>query len=109
MEVLCLWGEMSLCQPMPQSAQLPSTDSRVHPCAYPGANSIPVAARQNYIHGKVNHVAVEEAPNVVSGTFFINDTSVVALFDSEGSHSFISATYVEKHMKDRRRRSAECE
>jgi hypothetical protein len=74
-----------------------------------GANSIPVAARQNYIHGKVNHVAVEEAPNVVSGTFFINDTSIVALFDSEGSHSFISATYVEKHMKDRRRRSAECE
>jgi hypothetical protein len=26
-----------------------------------GANSIPVAAKQNYVHGKVNHVAVEEA------------------------------------------------
>jgi hypothetical protein len=26
-----------------------------------GAKSIPVAARQNYVHGKVNHVIVEEA------------------------------------------------
>jgi hypothetical protein len=29
--------------------------------------------------------------------FFINDTSTVVLFDSEASHSFISAAYVEKH------------
>jgi hypothetical protein len=45
-------------------------------------------------------VAVEEAqeaPNVVIGMFLINDTSVVVLFDSEVSHSFISAAYVEKH------------
>jgi hypothetical protein len=26
-----------------------------------GANSVPVATRQNYIHEKVNHVIVEEA------------------------------------------------
>jgi hypothetical protein len=26
-----------------------------------GANHIPVAAKQNYAHGRVNHVAVEEA------------------------------------------------
>jgi hypothetical protein len=26
-----------------------------------GANSIPVAAKQNYVHRNVNHVAVEEA------------------------------------------------
>jgi hypothetical protein len=25
------------------------------------ANSVPVAAKQNYVHRKVNHVAVEEA------------------------------------------------
>jgi hypothetical protein len=65
-----------------------------------GANSVPVAARQNYVCGKVNHVAVEEAqeaPDVVIGTFFINDTSVVVLFDSGASHCFISAVYVEKH------------
>jgi hypothetical protein len=65
-----------------------------------GANSVPVAARQNYIHGKVNHVAVEaaqEALNVVIGTFSINDLSVVVLFDSRASHSFVSAAYVEKH------------
>jgi hypothetical protein len=64
------------------------------------ANCIPIATRQNYLHGKVNHIAVEEAqeaPDVVIGTFFINDTSRVVLFDSGASHSFISATYVEKH------------
>jgi hypothetical protein len=65
-----------------------------------GANYVPVAARQNYIHGKVNHVIVEEAqksPDVVIGMFFINDTSAIVLCDSGASHSFISATYVEKH------------
>jgi hypothetical protein len=65
-----------------------------------GANSIPVAAKQNYVRGKVNHVAVEEtqeAPNVVIGMFFINDTSTVVLFNSGASHSFISAAYVEKY------------
>jgi hypothetical protein len=44
-----------------------------------GANSIPVASKQNYVLGKVNHVAVEEAPDVVIGMFFINDTSAVVL------------------------------
>jgi hypothetical protein len=65
-----------------------------------GANSILVAARQNYVHGKVNHVTVEEAqeaPDVVIGMFFINDTSAVVLFHSGALHSFISAAYVEKH------------
>jgi hypothetical protein len=57
-----------------------------------GANSARVAARQNYAHGRVNHVAVEEAqqaPDVVICMFFINDTSTVVLFDSGGSHSSI--------------------
>jgi hypothetical protein len=65
-----------------------------------GANYVPVAARQNYVHGKVNHIAVEEAqeaPDVVIGTFFVNDTSAVLLFDFGASHSFISVAYVEKH------------
>jgi hypothetical protein len=64
------------------------------------ANSVPVATRQNYVHKKVNHVAVEEAqeaPDVVIGAFFVNDTSAVVLFDSGASHSFISVAYVEKH------------
>jgi hypothetical protein len=63
-------------------------------------NSVPVAARQNYIRGKVNHVVVEEAqeaPNVVIGTLSVNDISAVVLFDSGASHSFISAAYSEKH------------
>jgi hypothetical protein len=65
-----------------------------------GANSIPIAAKQNHARGRVNHVVVEEAqeaPDVVLDMFLINATSVVMLFDYGASHSFISAAYVEKH------------
>jgi hypothetical protein len=65
-----------------------------------GANYVPIAAKQNYTRGRVNHVAVEEieeAPNVAVGMFLINDTSTVVLFDSRALHSFISTAYVEKH------------
>jgi hypothetical protein len=61
---------------------------------------VPVAAKQNYTRGRVNHVAVEEAqeaPDVVIGMFLVNDPSIVVLFDSGASHSFISAAYVGKH------------
>jgi hypothetical protein len=34
---------------------------------------------------------------VVIGMFFVNDTSIVVLFDSRASHSFISTAYIEKH------------
>jgi hypothetical protein len=83
-----------------QSTQSSSSDSCVYSCTYPWANSIPVAARQNFIHGKVNHVVVEEAqeaPDVVISTFFIKNLSAVVLFDSGASYSFISTAYVEKH------------
>jgi hypothetical protein len=65
-----------------------------------GTNLVHVATKQNYTRGRVNHAAVEEAqeaPNVVIGMFLINNTSVVVLFDSGASHSFISAAYVGKH------------
>jgi hypothetical protein len=62
-----------------------------------GANFVPVAAKRNYVLGKVNHVAVEEAPDVVIGMFFVNDTFAVVLVNFGGSHSFKSAAYVEKH------------
>jgi hypothetical protein len=86
--------------------QCPNPHSRPPPIAAStpapthGANSIPVAARQNYVCGKVNHVIVEEvqeAPDVVIGAFFVNDIFAVVLFNSRASYSFISATYVEKH------------
>jgi hypothetical protein len=70
------------------------------PAPTSGANSILVAAKQNYARGRVNHVIVEEAqeaPDMIIGMFFVNDTSVVVLFDSGASLSFISAAYVEKH------------
>jgi hypothetical protein len=84
--------------PNPRSHPPPTAASTPAPTR--GANFIPIAARQNYVHGKVNHVAVEEAqeaPDVVIGTFSVNDISAVVLFDSVASHSFISAAYVEKH------------
>jgi hypothetical protein len=65
-----------------------------------GANSFPIVAKQNYARGRVNHVVVEEAqeaPDIIIGMFLVNDTSAVMLFDSEASHSFISAAYVGKH------------
>jgi hypothetical protein len=85
---------------MPQSTQPPSSDSYVHPAPTHVANSVSVAARQNYVRGKVNHVTVEdaqEAPDMVIGMFFVNDTSAVVLFNFRASHYFISAAYVEKH------------
>jgi hypothetical protein len=39
----------------------------------------------------------QEAPDVVIGTFSVNDTFVVVLFDSRASHSFKCTAYVEKH------------
>jgi hypothetical protein len=50
------------------------------PAPTSGANSIAVAAKQNYAHGRLNHVAMEEAqeaPDVVIGMFLVNDTSTV--------------------------------
>jgi hypothetical protein len=38
----------------------------------------------------------QEAPNIVIGMFYVNDASVVVLFDSGASHSSISAAYVRK-------------
>jgi hypothetical protein len=84
----------------------PNSHPRVNPlvAATPvptrGTNDVPVAASQNYARERVNHVAMEEAqeaPDVVIGIFLVNDTSVVVMFDSRASHSFISAAYVGKH------------
>jgi hypothetical protein len=81
----------------PNPRNRPPSIAASTPAPTRGANSVHVVARQNYIRGKVNHVAVEEAPDVVIGTFSINDISTIVLFDSEAPHSFISAAYVEKH------------
>jgi hypothetical protein len=39
----------------------------------------------------------QEAPDMVIGMFFINDTFAVVLFSFGASHSFISVAYVGKH------------
>jgi hypothetical protein len=48
----------------------------------------------------VNHVAVEdaqEAPYVIIGMILVNDNNVIFLFDSGAYHSFVAATFVQKH------------
>jgi hypothetical protein len=65
-----------------------------------GANFVPTATKQNYVCGRVNHIAVEEAQkalDIIIGMFLVNDTSAVVLFDSGVLHSFTSVAYVEKH------------
>jgi hypothetical protein len=39
----------------------------------------------------------QEAHDVVIGMFLVNDTSIVVLFDSGASHSFIFVAYIGKH------------
>jgi hypothetical protein len=84
----------------PNSHIRPPPTAASTPAPTRGANSVPIATRQNYVRRKVNHVVVEEAqeaPDVVIGTFSVSDLSTVVLFDSGASHSFISVAYVEKH------------
>jgi hypothetical protein len=57
-------------------------------------------ARQNQARAHVNHAAIEDAqvaPDVIIGMILINDNNAIALFDSGASHSFIAATFVQKH------------
>jgi hypothetical protein len=95
-----LWRQGTLHQPMPNPCTRANQTTTATPTPTSGANSIPVAIKQNYACGRVNHIAMEEAhkaSDVVIDMCFINDTSTVVLFDSGASHSFISAAYVEKH------------
>jgi hypothetical protein len=85
---------------MPNPCTRANQSAMATPAPTCGANSVLVAAEQNYARGRVNHVAVEEAqeaPNIVIGMFSVNDASAVVLFDYGASHSFISTAYVGKH------------
>jgi hypothetical protein len=56
--------------------------------------------QQNYVRGRVNHVAMEtaqEAQDVVFGMFLVNSAHASVLFDSRASHSFISAQFIAKY------------
>jgi hypothetical protein len=39
----------------------------------------------------------QEATNVIIGMILVNDNNAIVLFDSGASHSFIAATFVQKH------------
>jgi hypothetical protein len=56
--------------------------------------------QQSQGRGRVNHVSAETAqenPQVVLDMFFVNSIPASILFDSGGSHSFISSQFVAKH------------
>jgi hypothetical protein len=56
--------------------------------------------QQNYVRGRVNHVAAEtaqEAQDVVFDMFLVNSAPASVLFDSGASYSFISAQFVAKY------------
>jgi hypothetical protein len=63
-------------------------------------NNTSTPARQNQAHAWVNHVAVEDAqvaPDVIIGMILINNNGAIVLFDSEASHSFVAANFMQKH------------
>jgi hypothetical protein len=78
-----------------------------NPNAVHGVNKTPnritnmtTPARKNQARAHVNHGVVEdaqEAPNVIIGMILVNDNSAIVLFDSEASHLFVPANFVQKH------------
>jgi hypothetical protein len=58
------------------------------------------SAKQNQVRARVNHVAMEYAhvaPNVIIGMIMVNDNNAIILFNSGASHSFITASFVQKY------------
>jgi hypothetical protein len=57
-------------------------------------------ARQNQVHARVNHMAMEDAQaalDVIIGMILVNDNNSIMLFDSGALHSFIAASFVQKY------------
>jgi hypothetical protein len=63
-------------------------------------NNATTPVRWNQARAHTNHVVVEDAqaaPDVIIGIILVNDNKAIVLFDSEASHSFIAANFVQKH------------
>jgi hypothetical protein len=73
----------------PKLRPRPNQTPIANPAPSRGTNYARGAANYNFVIGRVNLVAVEEAhdaPDVKLGMFLINATTVVVLFDSGASH-----------------------
>nr|AAN04995.1 retrotransposon protein, putative, Ty3-gypsy sub-class [Oryza sativa Japonica Group] len=60
----------------------------------------PRRAGPKFVQARVNHASAEEAqsaPEVILGTFPVNSTPAVILFDSGATHSFISKRFAGAH------------
>nr|AAO37503.1 retrotransposon protein, putative, Ty3-gypsy sub-class [Oryza sativa Japonica Group] len=65
-----------------------------------GKCSKPRRAGPKFVQARVNHASAEEAqsaPEVILGTFPVNSTPAVILFDSGATHSFISKLFAGAH------------
>jgi hypothetical protein len=70
------------------------------PYALGSGNQSRPQGQQNYTYVKINHVTTKEAQqaqDVVLGMFLASSHRATILFDSGGSHSFISSTFVAKY------------
>jgi hypothetical protein len=75
------------------SSQCPSKTE----CTQQGANN---RGQPHAQYGKVNHLeanTVQETPGVPLGTFSVESHSANVLFDTEATHSFVTASWVETH------------
>jgi hypothetical protein len=78
-----------------------------NPNAVQGVNQTPnritnttTPARQNEAHARVNHVVVEDAQvalDIIIGMILVNDNNTIFLYDSQASHSFVAANFMQKH------------
>jgi hypothetical protein len=63
----------------------------------PGAGN---RIQTHYNHGRLDHLeakAVQETPDMIVGMFPVDSHIAEVLFDTEATHSFISASWVEAH------------
>jgi hypothetical protein len=57
-------------------------------------------SQTRYNHGRLNHLeaeAVQETPDMTVGMFLVDSHIAEVLFDTEATHSFITASWVEAH------------
>ena len=90
-------GNIGLCFSCGQFGHLSKQCPKKQQGQAQGSNNQQQQPRQNAMHGRVNHVAVEEAqeaPDVVLGMFSANSHPATVLFDSGATHSFISYQFV---------------
>jgi hypothetical protein len=95
-----LWGTRPLGESLPKesSSEQPAPNAPVKQNAMQQGGNNRGQPRAQY--GKANHLeadTVQETPGVALGTFSVEYHSANILFDTEATHSFVTASWVESH------------